>query len=93
MPFPKTIPDFRAALLAYEPSETEADAIYAAQAHASPVVASVQTFTILKESSELSQSGISLLLGAAFLIASGAWHGLGEEAAALLTARVSELAE
>jgi hypothetical protein len=92
MTYPTDIPSFRAALLVYEPAPDHAERIYAAQASASIVLASVATFDALKSAPELSQAGLSLLLGAAHLIAAGGWHGLAAEATTLLITRVSELA-
>lgn len=91
MSYPTDIPAFRTALLAYEPAEDHAEAIYEAQAHPSIVVQAVRVFEALKGAEGLTQPGLALLLGAAFLITSGGWHGLSGEAAALLAARASEL--
>lgn len=93
MTYPTDIPSFRAALLAYEPAPDHAEAIYAAQAAASPVLACVASFDALKAAPDLAQGGLSLLLGAAHLIAAGGWHGLAGEAATLLAQRASQLAE
>lgn len=91
MSYPDTIPAFRAALLAYDPAEDHAEAIYAAQAHPSPVVQTVRVFEALKGAPDLTQPGLALLLGAAFLITSGGWHGLSGEAATILAQRAAEL--
>jgi hypothetical protein len=91
MTYPNTITAFRNALFAYLPADDQADAIHAAQAHASPVVQAVDTFTALRSVDELSQAGLSLLLGSAYLIASGGWHGLAGEATTLIGLRASEL--
>ena len=92
MSYPTTIPEFQAALIAYEPAEDHAERIYTAQAAGSVVLASVTTFDALKSAPDLTQGGLSLLLGAARLIASGGWHGLAGEAATVLATRASELA-
>lgn len=91
MTYPTTIPDFRTALLAYEPADDHADAIYTAQGHASPVVQCVEVFNALKAAPDITQAGLSLLLGSAHLIASGGWHGLAGEAAIVLAAKAGQL--
>lgn len=91
MTYPTNITDFRSALLAYEPAEDHTEAIYTAQAAASPVVACVATFNALRAVTGLSQDGLSLLLGSAHLIASGGWHGLASEAATLIGKRAADL--
>ena len=75
MTYPTSIPDFRNALLAYEPDEATSEAIYTAQAQASPVVQAVDVFNALSGAVDLDQPGLALLLGAAHLIAAGGWHG------------------
>jgi hypothetical protein len=92
MAYPDTIPAFRDALLAYAPVEDHAEAIYDAQAQASPVVQAVRVFETLKAVPDLTQDGLALLLGAAHLIAAGGWHGLAGEAATVLASRAPELA-
>lgn len=92
MSYPLNIPDWRDALLAYQPAEDHADAIYLAQAASSPVLACVEAFNTLKAAEGLSESGLKVLLGAAHLIASGGWHGLAGEAATLIGQRAGELA-
>lgn len=89
--YPTNIPAWRTSLLAYEPGEDHADAIYEAQAMASPVVATVKAFNALKGADGLSEDGLKVLLGAAHLIASGGWHGLAGEAATLIGQRAREL--
>lgn len=89
--YPTTIPDFRAALLAYEPDEATSDAIYTAQAQASPVVQAVDVFDALSGAVDLDQPGLALLLSAAHLIASGGWHGKAGDAVTLIAARAGEL--
>ncbi len=91
MSYPTTIPAFRDALFAYQPGEDHADAIYTAQAQGSPVVQAVNTFNALKSAPELTQAGLSLLLGAAYLISSNGWFGLAGEAATILATRASQL--
>jgi acyl dehydratase len=91
MTYPASIPEFRAALLAYNPAPDHADPIYAAQGAASPVLACVSTFDALKAAPDLTQDGLRLLLGAAHLIASGGWHGLAGEAASVLATRAGQL--
>lgn len=92
MPYPKDIPAFRDALMSYTPAEDHEAAIYAAQAKASPVVQAVDTFNALREVPNLAPDGVSLLVGAAFLIsAGGGWHGLASEAATVLATRAAEL--
>lgn len=89
-----TISDFRAALLNYQPPAEFEPAIYSAQAAASPVVQCVETFGALKGAADLDQPGLSLLLGAAYLIAAGGWHGKDAspgEAATILAARAGDL--
>jgi len=89
--YPTTIPAFRDALLAYTPADDHAEAIYAAQGQASPVVQCVDVFNALKAAPDLSQAGLSLLLGSAHLIASNGWFGLAGEAATLIGQRAGEL--
>jgi hypothetical protein len=92
MTYPTDIPAFRDALMAYEPAEDHAAAIYAAQAKPSPVVQAVDTFNALREAPDLAPAGVALLVGAAFLIsAGGGWHGLAIEAATVLATRAGEL--
>ena len=91
MPYPNSIPAFRDALLAYEPDADQSEAIYGAQGQGSVVVSCVDTFRALRSVEELSQAGLSLLLGSAYLIASGGWHGLAGEATTLIGLRASEL--
>ena len=91
MPYPNSIPAFRDALMAYEPDADQAEAIYGAQGQGSIVVSCVDTFRALRSVEELSQAGLSLLLGSAHLIASGGWHGLAGEATTLIARRASEL--
>lgn len=91
--YPNTIPAFRDALLAYQPADDHAEAIYAAHAQASPVVQAVNTFHALKAVPDLSQAGLSLLLGAAYLISSNGWFGLAGEAATVLATRAKDLNE
>jgi hypothetical protein len=93
MTYPTDIPSFRAALLAYAPAEDHAEAIYAAQAAASPVLACVSAFDALKVAPDLTQHGLLVLLGAAHLIASGGWHGLAGEAATILAQRGRDYVE
>lgn len=92
MNYPTNIPDWRNALLAYSPAEDHADAIYEAQSAASPVVAAVAAFGALKSAQSLTGEGLSVLLGAAHLIAAGGWHGLAGEAATLIGRRAAEFA-
>ena len=92
MTYPSTIPDFRAALLAYVPAEATSEAIYAAQAEASPVVQAIDVFDALSGADDLDQPGLSLLLSAAHLIASGGWHGKAGDAVTLIAARAGDLA-
>jgi len=92
MTYPTTISAFRDALLAYTPADDHAEAIYTAQGQASPVVQAVETFNALKAAPDLSQAGLSLLLGSAHLIASNGWFGLAGEAATLIGQRAGELA-
>lgn len=89
--YPNTITDFRAALLNYQPAAEFEPAIYSAQAASSPVVQCVETFNTLKGAANLDQPGLSLLLGAAYLIAAGGWHGMAGEAATILATRAVEL--
>jgi hypothetical protein len=91
MTYPTSIPDFRNALLAYEPDEATSEAIYTAQAAGSPVVQAVDVFTVLSGAVDLDQPGLALLLSAAHLIAAGGWHGKAGEAATVLAARAGEL--
>jgi len=91
MTYPNSIPAFRDALLAYEPDADQAEAIYGAQGQGSIVVSCVDTFRALRSVEELSPAGLSLLLGSAYLIASGGWHGLAGEATTLIGLRASEL--
>jgi len=91
MTYPTTIPDFRTALLAYEPAEDYAEAIYGAQAQASTVVQAVDVFDALSGADDLDQPGLSLLLSAAHLIAAGGWHGKAGDAVTLIAARAGEL--
>ena len=91
MTYPTTIPDFRTALLTYEPAEDYAEAIYTAQAAGSPVVQAVDVFAALRAAVDLDQPGLSLLLGAAHLIASGGWHGKAGDAATVLATRAGDL--
>lgn len=91
MSYPTNIPEWRTALLAYEPAEKYADAIYEAQAAASPVVACVTAFNTLKAAADLPEDGLRVLLGAAHLIAAGGWHGLAGEAATLIGQRAKDL--
>jgi hypothetical protein len=88
---PTDIPSFRATLLLYEPAPDHAERIYAAQAAASPVLACVTTFDALKAVPDLMQDGLTVLLGAAHLIAAGGWHGLAGEAANVLAQRAGQL--
>ena len=91
MTYPNSIPAFRDALLAYDPDADQAEAIYGAQEQRSIVVSCVDIFRALRSVDELSQAGLSLLLGSAYLIASGGWHGLAGEATTLIGLRASEL--
>lgn len=91
MNYPTDIPSFRAALLAYQPADDHADAIYTAQGHASPVVQAVGVFNALKAAPDLTQSDLSLLLGSAHLIASGGWYGLAGEAATVIALKAGQL--
>jgi len=91
MTYPNSIPAFRNALLAYDPDADQAEAIYGAQGQRSIVVSCVDIFRALRSVDELSQAGLSLLLGSAYLIASGGWHGLAGEATTLIGLRSSEL--
>lgn len=97
MTYPTSIPAFRDALLAYvpgpadQPGEDHTDAIYDAQAQASPVVAAVTVFKALQGAEGLDNDGLALLLGAAHLIAAGGWHGLAGEAATLIGQRAGDL--
>lgn len=91
MSYPTSIPAFRDALLAYQPAEDLTDAIYDAQAQASPVVAAVTVFKALQGAESLDNDGLALLLGAAHLIAAGGWHGLAGEAATLIGQRAGDL--
>lgn len=88
--YPTNRDDFRAALLAYAPPEDVQEAIYAAQAATSVVVAAVEVFNTLK-TIDVDEAGLRLLLGAAHLIAAGGWYGLSGEAATLLGQRAREL--
>ena len=87
MTYPTTIPDFRAAVLAYVPDTDIEEAFYVAQAHGSPVVQAVGVFDLLGPVAELDQDGLALLLGAAHLIASHGWFGKAGEAATVLATR------
>lgn len=89
--YPTNIPDWREQLLAYVPAEDHAQAIYEAQAAASPVLAAVSAFNALKAAQGLSGDGLKVLLGAAHLIAAGGWHGLAGDAATLIGQRAGEL--
>lgn len=91
MTYPATIPDFRAVLLNYSPTEDQEETIYSAQGEPSPVVQAVKVFQTLRGEPELSDTGLRLLLGSAHLIASGGWHGLAGEAATLIGQRAREL--
>ena len=89
--YPTTIPDFRAAVLAYLPGTGIEEAFYAVQSAGSPVVQAVGVFDILGPVADLDQDGLRLLLGAAHLIAAGGWHGKAGDAATMLAARVGDL--
>ena len=91
MTHPTNVPDFRAALLAYEPEESIADGIFAAQSANSPVVQAVGVFDLLGPVADLDQDGLRLLLGAAHLIAFGGWHGKARDAATVLATRAGNL--
>lgn len=91
MSYPTSIPEFRAAVMAYQPDTGIAEAFYAAQAQGSPVVQAVGVFDLLGPVAELDQDGLRLLLGAAHLIAAGGWHGKAGDAAALLASRAATL--
>lgn len=91
MTYPNTIPDFRTALLAYDPPAEVADAIYIAQGQGSPVVAAAATFDTLKDAEGLDTDGRRLLAGAAYLIAANGWHGKAGEAAVVLSEVVGTL--
>lgn len=91
--YPKTIPDVRAALLAVSPPSAAADAIYAAQAKASPVVAFVDALNALAPlASELDEANAELLAGCAYLVSTNGWHGLGAAAVDALLAATARLA-
>lgn len=91
MSYPTNITSWRAELLAFQPAEEHVDAIYEAQAAASPVVACVTAFNALKAAQGLTEDGLKVLLGAAHLIAAGGWHGLAGEAATLIGQRAADL--
>jgi hypothetical protein len=86
MAYPKDIPAFRDALLAYSaPAGEIEEKVAEAQAQASVVVQAVGLFNALKgRVAEMQaaddRAGLRLLAGAAHLIAANAWHGLGGEA-------------
>ena len=91
MTYPTTIPDFRAAVMAYNPPTDIAEAFYVAQGQGSPVVQAVGVFDLLGPVAELDQDGLALLLGAAHLIASNGWFGKASEAATVLATRAGAL--
>jgi hypothetical protein len=91
MSYPITITTFRDALLAYQPEAEHEAAIFTAQGIASPVVQCVEVFRALRSAEGLDNDGLSLLLGAAHLIASGGWHGLASEAVTLISNRAGDL--
>lgn len=106
--FPKDIPDFRAALLAFvmpAPAEDAPDdqvvaleaaetAVYAAQATASPVVQIVQVYDALKpHAASLDDAGRKLLAGAAYLVHQGQFFGKGAEAFDTFNAILPTLAD
>lgn len=90
MAYPTTIITFRDALLAYNPADDHASAIEGAQMDRSVVLQAVQVFEALKAAPDLSQSGLSLLLGAAHLIAANGWHGLAGDAVTVVAQRAAE---
>lgn len=89
--FPSTIPEFRAAVMAYDPDTGIEEAFYAVQSAGSPVVQAVGVFDLLGPVADLDQDGLRLLLGAAHLIASGGWHGKAGDAATVLVTRAGDL--
>lgn len=89
--YPTNIPDWRDLLLAYQPPEDHAEAINRAQMAANIVPQCVEVFNALKNAPGLSQDGLRLLVGAAHLIASSAWNGMGTEAAMLIGQRARDV--
>jgi hypothetical protein len=91
MTYPQTIQEFRDALLAYDAPVEAAEAIEAAKMRTSIVDQAVGVFNALRGLETLSNESLGLALGAAHLIASGSWHGLGPDAVAFGFARAGEL--
>lgn len=104
--FPKDIPAFRDALLAFvvppasegateeqvEAIATMTSAVYASHTTASPVVQMVQVYDAMKGRVDLLDTdGKKLLAGAAYLIGQGSFFGKGAEAFDALTALLPAL--